>query len=551
MRFLLFACLFFSQLVGVAQNTDKEYLSAYKKAVQSYANANYDVAIKEFLPLTQSRYNNPVVPFAHYYLALCANNTGNFYQSRNTLRQIFERFPEWKYIEEAYYLYAEANFGEYYYDEAFTYLSKIQSKSILKDSESMKFKHISEFTDITKLTELQKKFPTEPVIAEVILRKIKAKKNPSKAELRLSDELTKRYKLDNPTRSQPMQQQNSDDKILDIGVLLPFELQSFKVSETSRPNQYVYDMFMGMQLAKEKLKTENIDVNVYGFDIGKATQEIQNLTFDSNFKKLDLMVGPLYPQPNQVASAFAYKQNIVQIHPLSNNSELVTNEENVFLVQPSYTDQVNKVLDFGSGLNSKKNVAVYFGSSKKDSLFASIFQKIAIEKGYNCLEIKHLYENTVVNSSSSIGQIFVAANPDESLVMLRTLRKQKQNAPIFVTASSLNFEKTPKEILTNNLYILYPEFIDKTKYEVENFRATYIAKMSTFPSYFSYLGYDMVLFYGRMYKDGKNLFKENMKLIDYSNGYTLSGFDFTYNSNSNKIIPIIKYEDGDFKEVSR
>jgi len=65
------------------------------------------------------------------------------------------------------------------------------------------------------------------------------------------------------------------------------------------------------------------------------------------------------------------------------------------------------------------------------------------------------------------------------------------------------------------------------------------------------LGYDMLLFYGRMLKSGKSRLRGNLDSIEYTQGYTLDGFDYTNRSNENKIVPIIKYQDGRFIEVAR
>ncbi len=61
----------------------------------------------------------------------------------------------------------------------------------------------------------------------------------------------------------------------------------------------------------------------------------------------------------------------------------------------------------------------------------------------------------------------------------------------------------------------------------------------------------MLLFYARMLNNGKNQLRTVLNAIEYTQGYTLDGFDYTNGSNENQIVPIIKYQDGKFIEVMR
>ena len=61
----------------------------------------------------------------------------------------------------------------------------------------------------------------------------------------------------------------------------------------------------------------------------------------------------------------------------------------------------------------------------------------------------------------------------------------------------------------------------------------------------------MLLFYARMLNNGRNQLRSSLNAIEYTQGYTLDGFDYTNGANENQIVPIIKYQDGKFIEVMR
>ena len=95
------------------------------------------------------------------------------------------------------------------------------------------------------------------------------------------------------------------------------------------------------------------------------------------------------------------------------------------------------------------------------------------------------------------------------------------------------------------------DYVNRDKDEVKNFRSLYFNEQNIAPSYYSYWGYDMLIFYARMLNAGKNQLRNSLNAIEYSQGYTLDGFDYTNGSNENQIVPIIKYQDGRFIEVMR
>lgn len=547
-KILLFASLFVVYTTKAQQLSDKQYKEEYRRAVQLYANNQFEEAIQRFLPLTKNTYTHSMVPYSHYYLSLCANNITNFSQSRQTLTQLIERFPGWKHIDEAYYLLAEANFGENYTENALEVLTRIVSPTMEKDIENMTYKYISSIESISDLKKLYEKFPTNKTIALILIEKIQDKTNPTKEELRLSDQLTNRFSFDKIKQNKSTSYLN--DNNVSIGLLFPFNLQNSTTDSRSN-NQFVFDMYIGMKMATKKLNEEGISTQLYTFDIGKDENDFLKLTSNKNLNSLDLFVGPLYTQANKSVVNYSYKNEIFQVHPLSNNSSLIENDERIFLAQPSYKDQAERAIDDFLAKSTKKTLSIYFGNSKKDSLFAAEYAQTARNKGFNVLEIKHFYTQLSVSSSNANGHIFVSCEPDEATSLLRGIRKQKQVCPVYISGSSINIDKISKDLLQNQVNILYPEYLDKDKDEVEYFRSKYINENGTIPSYFSYLGYDLVYFWGKMLKDGKRNLRNNLNLIEYTQGYLLSGFDFTSNSNSNRIIPIVNFTENGFKEIGR
>ncbi|MBA4854092.1 hypothetical protein [Emticicia sp. BO119] len=552
----IFIFLFLSY-TSIAQQqaglSDNDYLLRYKKAVQLYADQKYFEAREILLPLTNKKYENTIAPYAHYYYALAAFKLNKFYDARTILRQLFERFPDWRKMEDATYLYANVAFAENKPEEALQSLNRITSKMWRPEIENMEYLYLSKIKELSHLKQLYKTSPDNPVIAQLIVDHIQNSKNASREDLELSDQLTNQFNLGGDSNKKPSRKsRKDDDNAINIAVMLPFRLFEFDPTRTNRANQYIYDLYAGMKLAQEKLASEQIDANLYAFDIERDVKHTNEVINNRGFDKVDLIIGPLYPEVNKVAHNFVKSYDAIQVHPLSNNLQLVSTDKNTFLASPSFETQAAKAVEYMVNEKAVRSVSIYYGNTRKDSTFAYIYRDKALEKGLNILTIRRFNNTDDIDAKRKPDHIFITGS-EQNLgpKIISGLDKKRVTCPIIAASSAFDFEGSSLNIFNRDLYLIQLDYMDREKEEVKNFRSAYINSQNIAPSYYSYWGYDMVLFYGRMLKSGRNKFRNNLDSIEYTQGYTLDGFDYTNRSNENKIVPIIKYQDGRFIEVSR
>ncbi len=552
---LLSFILVFVCLNGFAQLSNEKYLIEYKKGVQYFANAQYDEAVMTFTPLTARNYTNNVSPYVFFYHGLSSKMLNQPYQTRVVLRQLIERFPDWNKIDEVFLIYAEANFIERYFDEGFNSLERIQDPSYKSISNEMIAKFLLEINNVELLKDLYQKHPTQSLLAEKLVASIQSKKYPSKEDLKLSDELTNRFSL-KPKKDikKPVSVRktiaNSEGQSIDIALLLPFNLAKSANINSLFSVKYIYEMYFGMQMAVEKLATEQVYVNLLCYDVEKSEAAYKKIEDSQDFKNVDLIIGPLYPNINKLASKYVSDNNLVQMHPISNNNNLTNSSPFVFLGQSSHLGQAQKALDFAKEQNFNNSISIYFGKSLKDSLFAINVKDEAIKRGLKVLDFTSFKGvNSIKNTSP--GFIFVACESSLTNKILTGLNQKNVTAPIISSVSSFDLNLVSFQNLKNELFLLNPEFIDKEKENVKKFNSDFKQKMNSLPSYYAYYGYDLVLYYARMLKDGKSIFRLNLDTKDYSNDYLGVGFDYSQNKNENQLVPVVKYADGQFIEVFR
>ena len=551
----LFILLLITHLLVAQQVTlsEREYALKYKKAVQLFAAQQYFEAQIELTPLTNRKYSNSMVSYAHFYHALCTFKQNKYFETRVVLRQLFERFPDWDKIDEAFYLYANAALSDNNVDEGIQYLNRISGTSLKTDIENMLYYHFSKVTERTSLKQLYQRFPNNAIIAQLLVDNIQKSKTVSKEDLEISDLLTNKFNLGvNPSKSKKTNANREQKGVVNIAILLPFRLNDFETNKSNRANQYIYDMYVGMKLAKSKLETEQINVNLLTFDIDRDASLMSALLEDNQFSQVDLFIGPLYPEANKIANNFAKSKDIVQLHPLSNNRQLITNEKNTFLAAPSFETQSAKGLEYMKTQTIGRTVAIYYGNTRKDSTFAYAYRDEAIKAGIEVITIRKFKNTEDIDTRSRPSHIFVSGSDDSfGAKVINALDKKKITSPIIAASSAFDFDVSSLNIFNRELFLIQLDYINKDKDEVKNFRSTYFNEQNSIPSYYSYWGYDMSLFYARMLNNGKNQLRSQLNAIEYTQGYTLDGFDYTNGSNENQIVPIIKYQDGKFIEVMR
>lgn len=532
-----------------AQLSDQQFFSTYKDGVNLFEQARYDEAFTRLSTLTTKNHNNAVAPYAYLYAAQAAEKKGNKYQAKILYRNLLTYYPDWDKIDEAKILYARINLEEGYYEEGLKALHEIDNKALNPLKLQVMDEYMKNVKTITALKSLQSKYPNYKPIARALVDKIQANRYNTKADLELSDMLTNRFGLlydDGKSSEISPGKKKSSEKGLNFGVLLPFELSS--ADPTAASFRYVYDLYAGMTLAAEKLNNQGIQVNLHTYDIKSDAQAFRNAEKKAGFSDLNLVVGPLYPAPNTLTQKFVNDHNLIHIHPTSNNLSLLAEAKNTFLMQPSHAQQAKKALDYAASAGLPKTVSVYFGEARKDSVFAGIYAEEARKRGYTVSEIRKF---TGQKLPPQRGHVFLAADNNLGVRFLQSVAMNNIDCEVILTASSFNWDKLNTSAFTPRVALIYPEYVNREREPVKEFDKAYFEKNSGLPTYYSYLGFDLVYYFGSMLKDGPSAFKRNIERGEYVEEYLLSGYDFSNKIKQNDIVPIVKFRDHNFEEVYR
>ncbi len=543
----------------------------YKAAVKLVQLGDYERAKTELQPIMQRV--SALSPFAYYYHAIASFRQRNYTATTLTIKQLLDKFPDWRKKDDASYLLGAASFEANNIDDAIQALRRISDPEFRPEIDLMERYFFSRITDLNRLKTTQRQYPENRNLGLALISLIQ-QKSTDKNDLELSDRLSNRYGV--PTASPPaptvteapskapvigsvVAPRNKAKGYYNVAVLFPFRAEEFDPEKRLRNNQYVYDLYDGMKMAKAKLQSEGVTVNLFAYDIGNDDDKTLELLNNPTFSQTDLIFGPLYAEPNRLVRDYTNQNGMVLVNPIATSSELVTNQPSAFLAQPSLNQQAMRSLDFVKSLNSTKKVGIYFGSSRRDSALALAYQTEVQKAGYQVVDFRKASGNAEsmavamqVSDVNKPGHVFFASsNADDGIRMLDALSRRKVGGPLLVTASSFDLYKTASSTFNRReTYLLYPDFIDTDRPAAHDFEQKYLNERNTIPSVFACQGYDQLLFFGRQIaKRGTPLKNWATMRTEPDEDYVLSGFDYTRN-NENQIVPIVKFAGGKFVKVN-
>lgn len=589
-RFLLIIALLTGNvtLTAVQAQVSPDTQRRYAAAVKRVKDGDYERAKQDLLLLMQQK--SPVSPYAGYYYSLACYRQRNFTQAKTALKQLADLFPDWRKMSEANYLLAAVSMEMEQYSDALLAIQQVNDASLRTETNRLEQSFISKITDLQQLKDLNKSFPNDRVVGLALIDLIQRTAS-DKDDLELSDRLTNRFGVPGNASQSASTTTNTQGGrggngmvavpgrnprakgYYNIAIMFPFRLDEFDAGKRGRSNQYVYDLYDGIKMAKARLQEEGITINLFAYDLDNDANKALELVNSPAFAQTDLIIGPLYIEPNRIAAAYANQNNILLLNPIATNSELVSNQGMAFLAQPSMNQQALKVAEQVKSLSGNHKAAIYFGASRKDSLLASAYLSELKRQNYQVVDFRKLTGTAQAMADAirlpglaagpskpsattqpvgvSLGHIFLASSNDEDgSRVLEALNKRHVNGPLIATASAFDVYKDPGSTFTRReLYLLYPDFIDATREPVIAFQEQYLAKRNTIPSVFASEGYDMMLFFGRQLARNGAAFKNRATLRTDADDYLLSGFDYSQ-GNDNQIVPIVKFDEGRLVKIN-
>ncbi|HZL11959.1 MAG TPA: LysM peptidoglycan-binding domain-containing protein [Prolixibacteraceae bacterium] len=294
--------------------------------------------------------------------------------------------------------------------------------------------------------------------------------------------------------------------------------------------------YEGALLAIDSLQRKGMNIELYVFDVSNQ-QMINALLQLDEFRNLDLIIGPVYPELQGTVASFAAKNRIPMVSPLSSSGNFEQNNSWYFKVIPSRESQIELTASYIANEFSNKNLfflAQSGNSSSDDAKVARLSkEKLAYVAGSNRFH-EYSFQRQGVNDLKPL-----LDKDGENFFMIPTDNEAQVSVAVTnLTALAEHYDivlmGTPalsklKSIQTENyhsirLRYLSPYFIDYKKPIVRRFISQYRELYSNEPTQFSFQGFDVSYYFlSALYRYGKDF---RSCLPDYPMELTQMVFNF-------------------------
>lgn len=365
-KLILAGLLLLVSFLAVSQREQAEYLEAKRL----FDLGRYSSAKAAFSLLVES---GTFGAYAGFYYGLSTYYQGDTTVALDMWRQLLLQFPEWDQKQELLFWLAYVNFERGSYDQALNFSSELTKIIMNSEIETALVDRFIEPLPIEDMKRLYEQRKDSRVLATILARKLNAVPREER-DMVLIDFLVKKWEIElheMETIYLPVIKKKS----YDIGLFLPFLFESLSNTGVITQNTLVMDMYQGMLLAAEDLNQAGKPVRLLPYDTKRKEEVTRKILEKPEIKNLDLIVGPLYPGPNNAVNEFSLNNLINTINPISSNSEVI--DENVlsFLAKPSYETIAIKTAELAIAENQDNKYAmIFYEDNERDSSFAAVYK---------------------------------------------------------------------------------------------------------------------------------------------------------------------------------
>jgi hypothetical protein len=576
---LLLALTFSILLLNASAQSQKSYKSDFENGKELLRLGKYGLAMQAFRPITSSISGNPYQKTAAFYYAVAAYNDNQKPIAKDMFLQITSKYPDWEKMDEVNLWLTKIYFEEGDYNKGLLSASKIKSGEPRQSVDEIKRQYLSKMT-YDQLENLLSVYPSDPVIAgcladEIIQLPIVEQDRELLENIVSVFDLDKsKYRIDEKVKTVKKDRYH-------VAVMLPFMRDELRLNAKHLTNEFVIELYEGILMGVSDLRSSGVNIQLHLYDTkkdGKVTEKLLEL---DELKHMDLIIGPLYPEPVKIVSEFVFKYQINMINPLSQNSEIIGSNPYAFLFMPTHETEARNMADFMATELKNKNTLIFHGTSDRDSVLAYSYkqeieqhgftvckiEKIAIEDGKRILD---MLTNTItiefdasefekeeggvqggdgitekdyyVIQPDSIGHVFVASNEPSLVANAITGLETRHD-----TITLVGLERWLEHRLISfsglnrlNTHLIAPTHINKSKPKYESLQSLFKETFRAFPTKNFFTGYEVMMVAGKLMKKSGNLFQFDPAINSFMPGEIYQGVLFG-SENCNQVVPIVKF----------
>ncbi len=295
------------------------------------------------------------------------------------------------------------------------------------------------------------------------------------------------------------------------------------------------EFYEGALLAVDSLKRRGMKIELYVFDV--SNQKMANALVQlDEFREMNLIIGPVYPELQEAVAAFAAKNRIPMVSPLASTGNLEQKNPWYFKVNPTREYQVEQTADYVANEMADRNFIILQQSGNSTSADAQLTRLCKEKLTVNPKETRfHEYNlqhglNGITPLMSETGEnVFLIPTDNEAQVSVAVTNLTSLAERYNIVLVGTQVLPKLKSIQTENyhqirLRFLSPYFVDYNSPLVRRFVGQFREKFAAEPTQFSFQGFDVAYYFmNALYRHGNDfrdcLFNYPMHLTQMNFGF--------------------------------
>ncbi|MCQ2286877.1 MAG: ABC transporter substrate-binding protein [Bacteroidales bacterium] len=294
--------------------------------------------------------------------------------------------------------------------------------------------------------------------------------------------------------------------------LLPFYLENIKSDFVIEKESDIYGnksfemmgFWEGAQLALKSYEKDYVRIKVIVRDVAFNVAKLQAVFTEMESENLDLIIGPMFGKPFELAAEFAKEHKIPIVNPFSNRNDFLVSNPYVYKLIPTLSQRptaLNELLLKGLG---DCNIILWTNESTKtkDLPYYEVFftekgiatQTVALSSGFSALKGKLVNNKKNVIIACFEGASVAVIQNMQSLAQLTDEKQIYLVAPeSWLDIKNSNFSDLDK--LHYHFFANY--FVDKKDASAQLFADEYLTEFGSYPDLqrFSFQGYDVTNYF--------------------------------------------------------
>ena len=544
--FLLLCTLF----IGLLNTSNAQDLSQYNRAKTLIDYGNYSDAMGLLRPYMDQTQFGRLSLYASYHYARAAYGNRQFLLAESVLKDLVTQ-ENWENKDKAKYLLALTHFQSGRNLDALDLINQIRDAAIKQEAENATYAFLKE-ASMGFFAGNIKKYSDNKGFMLALKQTMERQSIMSSEERAIYNELAS---MDFGTTSDNKTAVKNTNS-LDIAVLLPFNYSGGRGVQNLNHNNFIFELYQGIHFAFEQLKKQGRPISIKTFDTERNASKIQNILTDPFLKQADLIIGPVYPEESELVTAFAERNKIPFINPLSNIEDRLMDTDYSYLFRPSISAMADGILDFSRRNFVGKRIAIGYSNTGRDEQLSRIIATNAQKLGYTVVRNEPINGRSVMelmekiqlkNGDAALADIVIILSDDPNVASptFGFMESQNVRKPVLVMESWLYFNFANFEMLEEqNFHFISNNSVNFQSESLEEFREEFYKTYIGYPSFNSHLGFELMHWVANNINPNLGFdLRQNLNKKGFQNGTITFGFDFR-NSNFNKHVPILKLESG-------